>query len=112
MSGGYFDYKEWHIKNMIEEIERIMRDNNMPKRKEDLEPWDYDETGQIKEKNKYYYEYSPETISVFKKAVNALKMAYAYAHRIDYLLEGDDDEDSFHKSLKKDLQKIKNENYG
>ncbi len=112
MSGGYFDYQEYHINNIIESIEDLIEKNYIQKEKKDLSPWDYDdETGQIREDCKYYYTYSPETINVFKQAINALKMAYIYAHRIDYLREGDDDEDSFHKRLKQELKELEDNKY-
>jgi len=42
-------------------------------------------------------------IEKFKEAVEALKKAYTYAHRIDWLLSGDDVEESFLRKLKEEL---------
>ena len=39
-----------------------------------------------------------------EKGLRAMKVAYAYAHSIDYLLASDDDEYSFNKRLKHDLE--------
>lgn len=52
------------------------------------------------------YGYSKETIKEFKKAVKYLKKAQIYAQRIDWLLSGDDGEETFHKRLKEDLEKL------
>jgi hypothetical protein len=51
-------------------------------------------------------QYSPETIAEFEKAVKALKLAYVYAQRIDWLLSGDDGEDSFHIRLQAQLKEL------
>jgi hypothetical protein len=36
-------------------------------------------------------------------------MAQIYAQRIDWLVSGDDNEDSFHKRLAKDLAEVKDD---
>lgn len=36
-----------------------------------------------------------------------MKQAEVYAQRIDWLLSGDDGEESFHERLKEDLDKLK-----
>ena len=56
-----------------------------------------------------YYgpEYSKRTIAKFRKAVKTLREAYVYAQRIDWLLSGDDGEDTFHRRLKHDLDALK-----
>jgi hypothetical protein len=63
-----------------------------------------------KEKNEFGNDignrYTPETIAEFEKAVKVLKLAYVYAQRIDWLLSGDDGEDSFHKRLQAQLKEV------
>lgn len=106
MSGGYFDYKEWHLKQIVETIEEVIENNGTEKKPEDLFSWDYDKnTGKIKEENKYYYKYSPETIDIFKRAIKCLKMAYSYIHNIDYLLEGDINENDLLENIKEAIKK-------
>lgn len=51
--------------------------------------------------------YPPEIIEKFKEAERVLRMAYVYAQRIDWLLSGDDGEDSFLERLSEDLRKIR-----
>ena len=85
MSGGYFDYKQHHIDDIAEDIGRVIRENGRgtdPK-------WDY----------------SRETISLFYEALEHLEVARTYAHRIDYLLCGDDSEESFRERLNEELNK-------
>lgn len=53
------------------------------------------------------YGYTEETLAEFRKAVEILKQAEVYAQRIDWLLSGDDGEESFHERLKEDLEKLK-----
>lgn len=54
-------------------------------------------------------EYSEETIKEFKKAIRILRMAQVYAQRVDWLISGDDGEESFHERLVEDLAKITEE---
>jgi hypothetical protein len=88
MSGGFFDYKQYNIDHIADEIDQIVRDNQ-------------DKVAQ------HFYEYSEETINEFKTAVEILRKAAVYAQRIDWLLCGDDGEDTFHKRLEEDLSDLK-----
>ena len=90
MSGGHFNYKQHHLIEIAEDIDSAIFNNNSPEKNE----WG-DSVGN---------RYSPETIAEFSKAVKALKLAYVYAQRIDWLLSGDDGEDSFHKRLQAQLK--------
>lgn len=54
-------------------------------------------------------EYSEETIKEFKNAIRTLRMAQVYAQRVDWLICGDDGEESFHERLAEDLAKITEE---
>lgn len=63
----------------------------------------YDDAG----KEIDYYDYEPETIEEFRKAIKVLREAAVYAQRIDWLLCGDDGEETFHKRLKEELGKLK-----
>jgi hypothetical protein len=92
MSGGHFDYKQWEIGNIADEVEQLILDNDS----EQLNEWG-DRKG---------YHYSPETIEEFKKGLVLLRQAYVYAQRIDWLVSADDGEDSFHRRLKNDLEKL------
>jgi hypothetical protein len=53
-----------------------------------------------------HYAYSDDVIEEFKKGLGVLRKAQVYAQRIDWLISGDDGEESFHKRLKEDLEKL------
>jgi hypothetical protein len=42
-----------------------------------------------------------------KEGIEALKRAQIYAHRIDWLLSGDDGEESFLRRLEEELNELK-----
>lgn len=109
MSGGRFDYRNYILEEMAEVIEDEIKNNNKPPFEEDT-PWIWE-----KEANKEFISngstrYTPETIEVFKQAINAFKLAYIYAHRIDYFLSGDDGEEEFHKRLADNIKKLNEKN--
>ena len=79
MSGGHFDYNQGYISRIADDLEASLKDDS----------------------------FSPETLLEFRKGFNILQKAYVYAQRIDWLMSGDDDEDTFHKRLKHDLGHIK-----
>jgi hypothetical protein len=51
--------------------------------------------------------YNPETIEKFKLAVDSLRIAATMAQRIDWLVSGDDGEESFHRRWDEELEKLK-----
>lgn len=89
MSGGHFGHSDYTILSIAEDIEEAIRDI----RKES--------------KDDYSRDYSEKTISEFEKAVKLLKEARVYVRRIDWLLSGDDGEETFHERLREDLDSIK-----
>ena len=98
MSGGHFDYKQHHIDDIICEMETVIKNNN--KENDSLEYFgEYDQNHNL----------SPEVIVEINKAIVFLKLGNIYTHRIDYLLSGDDSEESFFKRIEEDLNKYKNE---
>jgi len=52
------------------------------------------------------YHYKPETISKFEEAAVLLRMAKIYSQRIDWLVSGDDGEESFHERLEEELNEL------
>lgn len=51
--------------------------------------------------------YSKETLREFKKCHKLIKLCQLYMHRVDWLLSGDDGENSFHQRLAFDLESFK-----
>ena len=82
MSGGYFDYVQYQIKDAADKLETVIREAD-------------DEQS-----------YSIETIQEFVEGYQYLVYAAAFLHRIDWLLSGDDGEENFHKRLAEDIDKI------
>jgi hypothetical protein len=85
MSGGAFNYNDYHIRDIARQIEEIIRDN---------------EERPV---------YDVETISRFRETVKLLYRADVMVHRIDWLISGDDGEDTFHKRLSEDLEQLERE---
>lgn len=85
MSGGFFEHREHWLIHFSEEITEVISNNEIE-----------DEYG-------YKTGYSEETLNEFKKTIELLKLTYTYLRRIDYLISGDDSEESFHKRLKEEL---------
>lgn len=81
MSGGYFEYDQHRLQDMIDKIQHIINEN-------DTTEW---------------YHYSEETIDEFKNAIDVMKIAYVYAQRIDWLVSADDSEKAFHARLAEEL---------
>lgn len=91
MSGGHFDYNQYEIEQIADEVEQIIlkNGNNQP--------------------DEYGWEpvpYSPEVIEEFKRGLKYLRIAAVYAQRIDWLVSGDDGEETFFSRLKDDLKEI------
>lgn len=91
MSGGRFDYKQYQIAEIIDAIEQEIIDN-----------------GKEKTPDEWYepFCYSDATIQEFNNGIDLLKRAQVYAQRIDWLLSCDDCEESFHRRLKEELEKL------
>jgi hypothetical protein len=78
MSGGRFEYKQYDMNYIADKIEHEVLINGKKK----------------------------EVIEKFKEAVIILRKAAIYTQRIDWLLSGDDAEETFLERLKKDLKEL------
>ena len=92
MSGGFFNYEQYKLSYLADEIEQIIIDAK--KEWEEIDNSSFD----------IRYDLSKETIAEFEKGLEYLRLAQIYAHRIDWLVSGDDGEEFFHKRLKHDLE--------
>ena len=105
MSGGKFSYKQWHIDNIADQIEQevILSGKPIPKQK-----WSYYERQEFEETHKHpmNYAYPDSVLRRMEEAVYALRVAAIYAKRADYLLSGDDGEESFEERLSKELSEL------
>lgn len=98
MSGGTFDYKEGTFKyNVVEPLEEILERYKAHRKGisvADCSEWEAEFAKSLSDK----------TMSSMEDGLIVMKMAVAYAERIDYLLASDDGEEEFHKKLRHDLE--------
>jgi len=82
MSGGYFDYNQYRLQEMIDELE---------KREERIRQLDEDA-----------YDFLTEDMIEDAKVI--AKLAQIFIHRVDWLLSGDDGPETFKERIKEDLK--------
>lgn len=85
ISGGHFDYKQHHIRDIANDIESAIYRSKKKKR---ITMY-------------FLIRLSRSSTSLFADC-----MKQVYAQRIDWLLSGDDGEDTFHERLKADLKEL------
>lgn len=104
MSGGYFEYKQFQVSELTEEMEEVLKkcDIEPDKIDETDDRYRCDESGSLKE----YVEDIPRFKTEVEKAIYHLKMAHLYTQRIDWYLSGDDGENSFYERLAEELKKL------
>jgi hypothetical protein len=109
MSGGHFNYDQYKIGYIAEAIEDVIEKNGREKTREELkeESWRNPDWYEKYPEDKFHYKHPDEVIEEFKNAVKYLKIAEIYAQRVDWLLSGDDGEESFIRRLKEELNKLK-----
>lgn len=89
MSGGRFSYKQYHINDIADEIEVVIETNDS----NEMNEWGDRKGAHL----------PPDIIERFQDAVHALRQAAKMAHRIDWLLSGDDGEESFRARWAEDM---------
>ena len=89
MSGGYFDYQQYQIGRIADEVEQLILSN------EDTE---LNEWGEPSGRH-----YDEAVIQEFKKGLAHIRIAAIYAQRIDWLVSGDDGPESFLERLRQEL---------
>ena len=97
MSGGHFNYDQYKFGYIADEVEQLIRDNGS----EEKDEWGYNR----------HSNFDKNTIDKFIEGLLIMRMAQVYAQRIDWLVSGDDGEDSFHNRLKKDIQDLQESHF-
>ena len=106
MSGGAFEYQQYHIEEIADSIEQeiIEAGREIPKEIWAKNHW-YGSS--FDDSDRTYPAYERKTIDIMKRAVYVLRMAYIYAKRVDWMLSGDDGEDTLVERLQEELQALK-----
>jgi hypothetical protein len=108
MSGGHWNYIQSQLTEVVEGISRKIERNGREKTKEERkeEGWKDPDWYEKYPEDKFHHKYPDEVIEEFKKGAKIIAEAQVYMQRIDWLLSGDDGEESFLKRLKQELSKI------
>lgn len=93
MSGGYFEYNQWRVEELAEDIDRVIARSNK-----------FRDNPPEKDSYEHCYVYKQETLDKFTEARNLLRRAAKMAQRVDWLLSGDDSEEAFHERWKEELE--------
>ena len=105
MSGGRFDNNQWHIGNIADNIEQevILSGKPIPRNR-----WEFWQLERFLEHHEeaVNYAYPEPVLRRLEEAVYALKRAQIYAQRVDWLLSGDDGEESFERRLQEELAEL------
>lgn len=81
MSGGHFDYIQHRFEDIAQSIDELIKNNDDPTLNEWGEP------------NGYHFD--SEIIEKFRETAYTVRQAAEMVHRVDYLVSGDDGEESF-----------------
>ena len=98
MSGGAFEYKQYKIQDLIEDMENLLV-------RLDKEPIDSFECDSLKR----YVNDSELFKNKIKENIRYLKRAYIFTQRIDWFISGDDCEENFYERLKEEIEKLEYE---
>ena len=89
MSGGTFDYSQHRIRDIYETIEYHIEIQGKEA------DWGYE-----------HPTFEPEVLKRLQDAIECLKKAYVYAHRVDWFLAGDDGNENFIRRLNEELNEL------
>ncbi len=105
MSGGHFDYKQYDIEYIADNIEQEVITSGKPIPRNRWEFWQLERFTEHPEEA-VNYAYPEPVLRRLEEAVYALKRAHIYAQRVDWFLSGDDGEESFEERLQKKLAEL------
>lgn len=92
MSGGAFNYDQYKIGYMVDQIEQL------------IQHWERDDVNDWGER--WRERFSEREIGSFRIACYHLERAQIYAQRVDWLISGDDGADNYHLRLQHDLAEL------
>jgi len=110
LSGGKFDYVQFRLPEVYETIQDYIDKNGKELTEQEMDElkkgWYDPEWFEKYPDEKYHEKFTDETIERFREAVRIVKLAEIYIQRVDWFLSSDDGEESFHRRLKEDLDKL------
>ena len=107
MSGGTFNYHQYKIGYIADQIEEVINKGGREKTREEIkDEFRKSEWYEKYPEDRFHYQYPEEVITKMKETIKILRMAEVYAQRVDWLLSGDDGEDTFLVRLDKELKMI------
>ena len=104
MSGGHFEYNQYKIGYIADEIQTEL--DKMGKEILESELMNSPNWHKQYPEKKFYPVYPDEIVKELKNAIKSLRIAEIYANRVDWYLSGDDSEEHFIKRLKEDLEEF------
>jgi hypothetical protein len=113
MSGGFWEYKQYGLGQVTDDIKEMIEKSGKEKSPEELkdsgygDSWygfDYVSWYERFPEEKFHPTYPEEVLEEMKNAIKYLTKARIYMHRLDWLLSGDDGEESFLYRLKEELE--------
>ncbi len=103
MSGGAFEYKQFHIKEIAGDIQSTIQ--KMGKKKLPHEQlYNSPEHFEKYPEDEHHIVYPPEVVMVMTDAIQMLKSAHIYTQNIDKFISGDIGEDDLIKNIQADLE--------
>jgi hypothetical protein len=111
MSGGRFDYNQYKIREIADDIEQEIKRSGQPLTEQELKDysWRGSDWYERYPEDKFHYKYPDEVIKEFERGYYILRLAEIYAQRIDWLLSGDDGDESFIERLAEEKEILKKE---
>jgi hypothetical protein len=107
MSGGRFDYIQYQVSDVAEEVKNLIDNNGAPLDEEEIKEVErWHDPDYIRDHPELLLNttYPSEVIEEFRKGYEHIKKAAIYIQRIDWLLSGDDGEETFLERIKEDLK--------
>jgi len=107
MGGGHWEYLQYRFTEVYEDIRNVIDNNGKELTEEEMKAhWSGPEWFEKYPEDKFHHKYSDEVIQEFKRGATLIQQAQTYMQRIDWLLSGDDGEESFLSRLKEELNQI------
>lgn len=89
MSGGHFAYLQYRLSDVADSIRSAIDLNG------------------VEQEYAYKTEFKEKTLKEFEEGIRLCELTQVYLQRIDWLISGDDGEETFHKRLAEDISKLK-----